>query len=480
MEGFGGKLKILRPVLSISCSFLLAAIFVSAERSFKKEGFEQNAAEVSDADYLSAVVNFLWKPNESGYRHVWPDMKFGWQIVLGTIIGFLGAAFGSVGGVGGGGIFVPMLSLIIGFDPKSSTAISKCMIMGAAVSTVYYNLKLRHPTIDMPIIDYDLAVLIQPMLMLGISIGVTFNVIFADWMVTVLLIVLFIGTSTKAFLRGVETWKKETIVKKEAAAKISGTNGTGDEAEYKLLPGGPANGTEKDSKSAAEPEVPIMENVCWKEFGLLCFVWVAFLALQIGKNYTSTCSGWYWVVNLLQIPASVGVSLYEAISLYNGSRRIQSKGKEGTNFRVMQLIVYCLFGILAGMVGGLLGLGGGFIMGPLFLELGVPPQVSSATATFAMMFSSSMSVVEYYLLKRFPVPYALYFIAVSTVAAFVGQHVVRRLILVLGRASLIIFILAFTIFVSAILLGGVGISNMIGKIQRAEYMGFENLCKYAI
>lgn len=55
-------------------------------------------------------------------------MKFGWQIVLGSTIGFLGAAFGSVGGVGGGGIFVPMLSLIVGFDPKSSTAISKCKI----------------------------------------------------------------------------------------------------------------------------------------------------------------------------------------------------------------------------------------------------------------------------------------------------------------------------------------------------------------
>lgn len=54
-------------------------------------------------------------------------MEFGWQIVVGSVIGFLGAAFGSVGGVGGGGIYVPMLSLIIGFDPKSSTAISKCM-----------------------------------------------------------------------------------------------------------------------------------------------------------------------------------------------------------------------------------------------------------------------------------------------------------------------------------------------------------------
>lgn len=67
------------------------------------------------------------------------------------------------------------------------------MITGAAGATVYYNLKLRHPTLNLPIIDYDLALLFQPMLVLGISIGVSFNIIFADWMVTVLLIILFIG-----------------------------------------------------------------------------------------------------------------------------------------------------------------------------------------------------------------------------------------------------------------------------------------------
>lgn len=54
------------------------------------------------------------------------EIRFGWKIMVGTVIGFLGAAFGSVGGVGGGGFFVPMLTLIIGFDQKSSTAISKC------------------------------------------------------------------------------------------------------------------------------------------------------------------------------------------------------------------------------------------------------------------------------------------------------------------------------------------------------------------
>ncbi|KAJ3683378.1 hypothetical protein LUZ60_013605 [Juncus effusus] len=438
-------------------------------------GAGRNYTAMGEMSYLVDFANLLFQTGESSYEHVWPEMQFGWQIILGSIIGFLGAAFGSVGGVGGGGIYVPMLTLIIGFDPKSSTALSKCMIMGAAASTVYYNLKLRHPTLDMPIIDYDLALLIQPMLMMGISIGVIFNVIFPDWLVTVLLIILFFGTSTKAFFKGVETWKKETILKRERAERLKNSV---EEVEYKPLPSEPGNSSNK-AKFELDPEVPILQNVYWKELGLLMFVWIAFLILQICvKFYTTTCSPWYWVLNLLQIPVSVGVSGYEALGLYRGKRFIASKGAGEQSFKIHQLVLYCVMGVMAGLVGGLLGLGGGFIMGPLFLELGIPPQVSSATATFAMTFSSSMSVVEYYLLNRFPVPYAVYLIVVATIAAWIGQHFVRKLIAYLGRASLIIFILAFTIFVSAISLGGVGIHNIIEKIADHEYMGFEDLCKY--
>ena len=80
----------------------------------------------------------------------------------------------------------------------------------------------------------------------------------------------------------------------------------------------------------------------------------------------------------MQIPVALGVSGYEGFCLYKGYRKLGSKGDDGTNFKIHQLITYGLFGILAGLVGGLLGLGGGFIMGPLFLELGIPPQVSPA------------------------------------------------------------------------------------------------------
>ncbi|KAK8472579.1 hypothetical protein PHAVU_002G245000 [Phaseolus vulgaris] len=414
------------------------------------------------------------------YKHTWPRMKFGWKIIVGSIIGFLGSAFGTVGGVGGGGIFVPMLTLIVGFDAKSATAISKCMVTGGAGATVFYNLKQRHPTLDMPVVDYDLALLFQPMLMLGISVGVAFNVIFPDWMITALLIVVFIGLSVNAFFKGVQTWKKETILKKEARqnAQSNDAGGTGNAAHPQTEE--MINESHINTNQSRKKVVSVIENIYWKELGILVSVWILILALQIGKNYTTNCSVLYWVLNLLQVPITVGTSFYEAMLLYKGKRVIASLGDEYRGLHVGKLMVYCTCGLVAGVIGGLLGLGGGFILGPLFIGLGIPPQVSSATSTFAMTFSASMSVVEYYLLKRFPVPYALYFVAVATAAALVGQHLVRKVIAILGRTSLIIFILALTVFVSGISLGGVGIANLIKRIEQKENMGFGDLCSYRV
>ena len=73
---------------------------------------------------------------------------------------------------------------------------------------------------------------------------------------------------------------------------------------------------------------------------------------------------------------ALGVTSCEAVLLYKGKRVIASKGDQDTNWRVHQLVLYGTCGVVAGIVGGLLGLGGGFILGPLFLELGIPPQVS--------------------------------------------------------------------------------------------------------
>nr|GMC46631.1 sulfite exporter TauE/SafE family protein 3-like [Ipomoea batatas]GMC49053.1 sulfite exporter TauE/SafE family protein 3-like [Ipomoea batatas]GMD31554.1 sulfite exporter TauE/SafE family protein 3-like [Ipomoea batatas]GME05464.1 sulfite exporter TauE/SafE family protein 3-like [Ipomoea batatas] len=76
MAGVRGKWRLLRPLMSISWSFLLAAVFVSAERSFKKEAIGgSNVIDYADADF----AKFLWQPSESGYEHVWPMIGGGFD-----------------------------------------------------------------------------------------------------------------------------------------------------------------------------------------------------------------------------------------------------------------------------------------------------------------------------------------------------------------------------------------------------------------
>ncbi|XP_048423485.1 sulfite exporter TauE/SafE family protein 4 [Pyrus x bretschneideri] len=406
----------------------------------------------------------------------WPELKLGWRLVLATVIGFLGSACGTVGGVGGGGIFVPMLTLIVGFDTKSAAALSKCMIMGASASSVWYNLRVPHPTKEVPIIDYDLALLFQPMLMLGITLGVALSVVFPYWLITVLIIILFLGTSSRSCFKGAEMWKEETILKKEYARQQEATvNSRGElliDAHYEsLLP--------REEKSMMQI---LIFNLRWERVLVLVALWVLFLLLQILKNDVTACSTWYWVLFCLQFPIAFGVFGYESVKLCKEYKKRMSTGNtesicEASIAWTPIHIAFCaLCGILGGTVGGLLGSGGGFVLGPLLLEIGVIPQVASATATFVMTFSASLSVVEFYLLKRFPIPYAIYLTSVSILAGFWGQFLVRRVVTILKRASIIVFILSSVIFASAITMGVIGIKMSIQMISNHEFMGFLDFC----
>ncbi|KAL4326246.1 hypothetical protein GQ457_11G008010 [Hibiscus cannabinus] len=426
-------------------------------------------------DSMNRNSNLLRSSDLSDTDQVWPELELNWRLVMATVIGFLGSACGTVGGVGGGGIFVPMLTLIVGFDTKSAAAISKCMIMGASASSVWYNLRVPHPTKEVPIIDYDLALLFQPMLMLGITVGVALSVVFPYWLITVLIIILFIGTSSRSFYKGIEMWKEETLLKNELTKPQATVNSRGElliDTEYEpLIP--------KEEKSKLQI---LCFNLRWKRLLVLVTLWILFTVIQVMKNDVVPCSNSYWLLFCLQFPVSALVFGYEATKLYKDHKKRISTGNTETiceasiQWSPLNIAFCALCGILGGTVGGLLGSGGGFILGPLLLEIGVIPQVASATATFVMMFSSSLSVVEFYLLKRFPIPYALYLMGVSILAGFWGQYLVRKLIAILKRASLIVFILSGVIFASALTMGVIGIEKSIRMIHNHEFMGFLDFC----
>ncbi|WJX61821.1 hypothetical protein P8452_46875 [Trifolium repens] len=141
----------------------------------------------------------------------------------------------------------------------------------------------------------NVPLLFQPMLMLGITVGVALSVIFPYWLITVLIIILFIGTSSRSFFKGTEMWKEETLLKKEMAkARTTFVNSRGE-----LL-----IDTEYDPLVPREEKTPVQifcSNLKWKRILVLMVVWVSFLLLQVIKNDVKVCCVWYWVLFSLQV-----------------------------------------------------------------------------------------------------------------------------------------------------------------------------------
>jgi uncharacterized membrane protein YfcA len=85
----------------------------------------------------------------------------------GTISVVLGLLVAASGGIGGGGILVPLLILIYGFAPKYAVPLSNFTIVGSSITNMVLNIPKRHPDADRPLVDWDLILVMEPLTMAG-------------------------------------------------------------------------------------------------------------------------------------------------------------------------------------------------------------------------------------------------------------------------------------------------------------------------
>ena len=113
-------------------------------------------------------------------------------------------------------------------------------------------------------------------------------------------------------------------------------------------------------------------------------------------------------------------------------------------------IKYPFYAFCSGVMAGLLGIGGGLILGPLLLELGLHPVVSTATSNFLVLFTSSSTSIQFILLGMMNVDYGIACTIASTVGSFFGTILIQRLIKKTKRNSYLIFTLASVLGISTI------------------------------
>uniref|UniRef100_A0A7S3QDB4 Sulfite exporter TauE/SafE n=1 Tax=Chaetoceros debilis TaxID=122233 RepID=A0A7S3QDB4_9STRA len=183
-----------------------------AEENYYNDGDDDaddaNEVEVDDAYYYNAsMVNSSYYEEEEEYYYVAPTDDFynyvdddDWierqvfPMEISDYVGFVCVALSIIlsigGGIGPGAILVAVYIIVMDFPPKVAIPLSCVTGLGVNTTGNILNARKRHPLSNRPIIDWDLILVMEPVILLGAIIGTYVNKMLEGKILIVMLVLL--------------------------------------------------------------------------------------------------------------------------------------------------------------------------------------------------------------------------------------------------------------------------------------------------
>lgn len=390
----GARMFLCVAVLGCTCLVLYSVLemYSPQQRAAAMQGMERDLerahgialrAEQTAESRARAVEMQL----EASANHQLAGLKTGAALSTQTmLLVALVVTISAAGGIGGGGVLVPVLMLSEELGPHGAIPLSKLTIFGNAVCQLALNWRKSHAMRpERPLIDYDTTLMLEPPTLLGTVIGVLLNRMTPKWLIALLLLAFLTITTWRTSSKAFKLYGKESAVLASRAA---------------LTPRALAKHREdENSKEARIAEArqgqPI--QIPWPIIRQLALVWLLILSASIARRRAGCGTAAYWVV-LLGLGAAVAVTTRKTAHnfLARHTARVAAHYEycEGDvvwdEFNVVRLPLGC---VVAGVMAGMLGVGGGMVMQPLMLEIGLLP-VCDLSCILAVFICSRYAVVK--------------------------------------------------------------------------------------
>lgn len=403
-------------------------------------------------------------------------------------VGFACATIGLLiaagGGVGGGGILVPIYILVMGFSPKHGIPLSNVTVFGGALANAVLNTGKRHPLADRPLVDWDLILVMEPLTIAGALIGSFLNKVLDEQFLIIMLVVLLSATSYESLSKAIKMFKAETKAMRAAdqasANKESElTQIAREDEEYtdEILPL-VEHMAEQDNETKNESDmmtVPLIDNELYHileeekitptaNIKLIVIMFVVVLLINIlkgGGAFKSPLgircgSVSFWIANFIML-AWIVVITFKAraylVQRFNDKQRVGYKYVDGDiQWSPRATLIYPLLCCFAGFFAGMFGIGGGIVKGPLMLAMGVHPAVASASSATMILFTSLTATTSYMVFGLLVVDYGILCLVIGFFATLVGQLGLVALMKRYKRNSLIAFSIGGVVLLSAFLM----------------------------
>jgi len=126
------------------------------------------------------------------------------------VLAFVAIFVASGVGMGGGGILVPMYTILLAFPSKSAVALSNITIFGGSIVNVAIYFRRKHPLADRPLIDWDLIMVMEPVTILGALAGSFINKLLPGWLTSIFLVIVLTITTYRLLKKAIKLYQKES------------------------------------------------------------------------------------------------------------------------------------------------------------------------------------------------------------------------------------------------------------------------------
>jgi len=392
----------------------------------------------------------------SYHKDFWPLDSMDWFTLVFSSIGLVLAAGG---GIGGGGILVPLYMIFLKFRPKHAIALSNFTILGGSIANTIMNLR-KTDDAGASLIDWDIIVMMEPSTIAGAVLGSFLSKYLPDFVLAVCLASVVAMLSYRTLDKGVMMFQRES---EDEHHRLEG-NHTDTEVSEECRSDDELG---ESRQLIGRDEVALIDRATpWSKIAMLtaCFAGCIMLTVLKGSGHGSVIgvecgSAGFWAVSIASVPWVFLFGAYFRRRLIRESSCKEQvaggcKGEAGdVRWDAVTTVKYPLICSIAGVLAGLFGVGGGIVKGPLMLEMGVNPMVASATAATMILFTTSAACVSFQVFGLLEAHYGAACFLLGLVCTAIGQGAVNAWMKAAKRQSPPVLAIGLVMALSTLLVG---------------------------
>lgn len=378
--------------------------------------------------------------------------------IFGFILIMIVAGLANAGGLGGGPLLSPILIILFNYSESHAIEIVYALVFGASLGNFLNVVAKRDEKTEKPLIEYNLGLICMPPMLLGALFGVILNRMLAPLITIIGILAVTLFSLVKLYIKARRTYVEENIKRENVKRSMTAKN-----LRETIL-------SESDDNYTLEEEDPQLKAVRIEEkrqfpplkiamtiILIACLMLIAVLRGTssfesiIGASY---CGAEYWGLLGLAVILCGGI-LFINFRIVNKSVEIKDKFNVCSTSSRFELSKHhiptlLILSSIAGVLAGLLGIGGGMVMNPTLISIGVPAMSLAATAGFFVVQTSFISIFQSILYRDVPLIDLAFFFVISIIGSFGVSYLLSWLVKRYKRPSIVLFCLVVVLILSLI------------------------------